>query len=81
MTIDPRHTDLLHWTDFTRTRLSVIIPGVLIPKFDPNLETWQDWGNRILNNAAIRSASAPSTLGYDSWRDWAFRFNQAIGRL
>jgi len=78
--IDPRVVSTFPlWSDFTRKLVSGMLPGVQIPKFDPNLETWQDWGFRVLQNQAIRGLHPPDPRGFEDWQSWAFRFNQAIG--
>lgn len=66
--IDPRGMDLKQWADFlVQDYGSDFLPILLDP------DRWQDWAMRVIEAPSFASQSAPSPLGFSTWRPWAER--------
>lgn len=74
MNIDPRYLDVVEWTDFTAPLLEKY--GRL-PRLD-NPEFWKEWALTLIQKPSIQSCQPPDPRYFDDWREWAFRFNQAV---
>lgn len=74
--IDPRFMTVQEWTD------SMIYP--LVGKSSPprldNPEAWKSWAMHVIQSARVSRMNPPDPRHFDDWREWAFRFNQAISQ-
>lgn len=72
--IDPRHMEVKDWCDQMVQNLAPLVnaPQLLNPK------DWQTWANSVISSPQIRVLHPPDPRLFDDWREWAFRFNQAV---
>lgn len=72
--IDPRFLTVQDWTD------SMVFPikdKAQIERLnDPN--AWKEWAFNLIQYGRISFFDPPDPRFFDDWREWAFRFNQAI---
>jgi len=74
--IDPRNiASVSDWCDLMVQELS---PVVLAPRLLDENE-WRHWAVSIVSNPGIRQFQPPDPEFFDDWREWAIRFNQAVG--
>lgn len=74
MIIDPRHLDLIEWTDYMLDELT----GYSTPPRLDDPEQWKAWALIVVQSPAIAVSNPPDPRHFDDWRDWAMRFQQAV---
>lgn len=74
MNVDPRNITLEQWAADTTLPLSrlCLVPLLLDPK------GWKQWAQVIIQSRNVAVYTPPDPSRFDDWRDWAFRFNQAV---
>lgn len=72
--IDPRHFEVKDWCDQMVQNLAPLVnaPRLLDAK------EWKTWANAVVSNPTVRTFHPPDPGLFDDWREWAFRFNQAV---
>ena len=73
--IDPRGMTVTDWTD--RMALQIGNSGVLVERLDDPKE-WRDWAAELLDSPTLEGQNAPNPYQFESWVEWAMRFNQAV---
>lgn len=74
--IDPRGMrDAREWVDFMTLPLQQL--GVTPRRLDDS-KNWQSWAYNVVQSSAIAGFNPPDPRGFNTWLDWAFRFNQAV---
>lgn len=73
--IDPRGVSLFDWTDSMSFPLFDL--GARPPRLDDE-SYWKEWALNVIENATIASKSPPDPRHFEDWREWAYRFNQAV---
>jgi hypothetical protein len=73
-TIDPRYMDVVDWCDLMVQNLGALTdaPQLL------NAADWQVWATSVVSSPEIRVLHPPDPRYFESWQEWAFRFNQAV---
>lgn len=72
--IDPRGMTVTDWCDTVTHTLRQYGPiPVLL-----TAESWPRWAVEVLQIPQVFKYSPPDPRGFDSWQEWAFRFNQAV---
>ena len=71
--IDPTLMSAVEWTD----RMSQLLPDVLPVKIDRD-QDWRAWGWHVLQSSTISKFNPPNPEQFSDWRDWAYRFNNAV---
>lgn len=74
MNIDPRGLTVREWADFT---VPLLDPWGGVGKLE-NDRDWQVWAASILNLPRMSTFSPPDPYQFKDWREWVFRFNQAV---
>lgn len=74
MNIDPRGLTVIEWTDYMAPLLAPFGP---IGRLDVP-ERWREWALSLVGLSGLSKYDVPNPLGFDDWREWAFRFNQAV---
>lgn len=75
MIIDPRGLDAITWANQTIPSLARL--GVLAPSLQDE-EQWRQWGLVVMQDPRVARFNPPIPQGFDDWREWAVRFNQAV---
>ena len=72
--IDPRYLDVQEWCNLMVQNLAPLVnaPRLLDPK------EWKVWANSVVSSPQVRVSHPPDPAFFDDWREWAFRFNQAV---
>lgn len=73
-TIDPRFMTVQEWTDSMNFPL---VDKVKAPRLD-DPTAWKDWAYQVIQSPSISKLNPPDPRLFDDWREWAFRFNQAL---
>lgn len=74
MNIDPRGVTLTQWANFTTPLLAPFgISPILITE-----EAWRPWARSVIQLPGIAQQRPPDPEAFLDWREWAFRFNQAV---
>lgn len=77
MTVDPRFIPTFKdWADYSYPDLEEY--GAIAKVLDDS--EWQDWGAGLLSLNGIAKVGAPNPYQFTDWREWAMRFNQALGQ-
>lgn len=72
--IDPRGMHLAEWCDAATHTLNKYGPiPVLLA-----IEDWQQWAFDVLQLPRIAKYAPPDPRRFNDWREWVFRFNQAV---
>lgn len=74
--ISPRGMELRDWCDSMTFDLEVQSNGS-VPRL--NGLDWRSWAVRAIALTAQRQQDAPDPYGFEDWRDWAERFQLALG--
>lgn len=72
--IDPRYFDVMTWTD----RMAQILGPITPPEKLVNAEEWREWAVNLLDTPTKEGQNAPNPYQFDSWQEWAERFNQVV---
>lgn len=72
--IDPRGIEVVEWTN----QMALELTGISLPPRLERPEDWQHWALYVIQSPKIAKVQAPDPRTYDDWREWAFRFNQAV---
>ena len=64
--VNPLGMDLRFWAD----SLVIDFPNDNIPILQDE-ESWETWGNDLINTVTFNENSAPDTSTYDNWFSWA----------
>jgi hypothetical protein len=72
--IDPRFLTVQEWTD---SMVFSLLDKSDLPRLDAP-EAWKEWAMTVLQDARISQMNPPDPRFFDDWREWAFRFNQAL---
>ena len=72
--IDPRGMSVVQWTDAASVTLASLGP---IPALYEE-EDWPLWAETVMTIPEIAIYSPPDPRRFNSWRDWAQRFVEAI---
>lgn len=74
MSIDPRFLSVIEWSEFTTP---LLVTRAAVPRLlDP--EKWREWALTVLQSPKIAQYNPPDPRIFTDWRDWAYRFNQAV---
>jgi len=77
MIIDPTGLSAVEWCNRVSGELSSLVsPFPLRRERD-----WKIWARNVVRVPAVSAVSPPNPDAFEDWRDWAFRFNQAIYSL
>lgn len=72
--IDPRGFEVVEWCNLVALPLSTL---VITPRlFDADL--WKHWATGLVGSTALAPFNPPDPRPFEDWREWAFRFNQAV---
>lgn len=75
--IDPRAIPTFQlWADLSYPLLQ---PYGVIAQVIPG-DDWKSWAAGLLSLNGINQRGAPSPYGFDDWREWVMRLNQALGQ-
>lgn len=74
--IDPTFMEAVEWTD----RMALLLPGIQTIKIDRE-EDWRAWARHVLQSTSISQYNPPNPDFFLSWREWAYRFNEAVPTL
>ena len=74
MNIDPRGMSVIEWTD----SMGLVLSSMVIPERLDDPEQWREWAANILDTPSLEGQNAPNPYQFESWRDWAMRFNQVV---
>lgn len=76
--VDPRGIDnVVEWADYMFPTIEQY-GGVASRLLDES--DWQRWGAGLLAISGIAQVGAPNPYQFTDWREWAMRFNQALGQ-
>jgi len=72
--VDPRYMSVSEWCEFTTPLLVKLaaVPRLLVA------DQWREWALTVLQAPAIAEYNPPDPRIFSDWRDWAYRFNQAV---
>ncbi len=66
--MDPRDVDFLTWAD----RVVEVVFSTGSPPMPPfNEAHWQEWAERLYDNASWQQFNIPHPRAFDDWREWA----------
>lgn len=71
---DPRGLSFVEWSDYVAQDLD---PAGLTPIVSKESD-WQDWASIVISFPKFSGVSAPNPLQFSDWKEWVFRFNQAV---
>ncbi len=74
MIIDPRHLEIIEWTDYMADELL----GISSPPRLDDPEQWKAWALIVVQAPGIAKSNPPDPRHFDDWRDWAMRFQQTV---
>jgi hypothetical protein len=74
MIIDPRHLNVVEWTDYMGDELT----GYAAPPRLDDATQWRAWALIVVQAPAIAVSNPPDPRHFSDWRDWAMRFQQAV---
>lgn len=75
--VDPRGIkDVVEWADYMFP--TILQYGSASRLMDAT--KWQDWAAGALAMSGIAQVGAPNPYQFTDWREWAMRFNQALGQ-
>ena len=75
--IDPRYMTAMDWA--AQTTQALVQYGA-IPILQDETQ-WRDWADCVTALPQIASVNPPRSLGFDSWQEWALRFNELAAQL
>lgn len=76
--VDPRGiANVVEWADYMYPTIEQY-GGTASRLF--NEQDWQNWAAGLLAIGSIAQVNPPNPYQFDDWRDWAMRFNQALGQ-
>lgn len=67
--------DVQEWADFMTLPLNGI--GVLPQRLNHPSE-WKEWAFHLIQEPRLQQMSVPDPRVFDSWIEWAERFNEAV---
>lgn len=70
--IDPRHLNVIQWTD----RMAATLPFPVLRLLDP--EEWRGWARNLIQYPQISAFNPPDPEFFVDWEQWAERFNQIV---
>lgn len=71
--IDPTQMGVIEWTD----RMAQLLPDVLPVKLYREVD-WKAWAWHVVQSATISQRNPPNPEQFGDWREWAYRFNNAV---
>ena len=72
--IDPRGMSVIDWTDNMGFLLDKM---VTVERLDDPTK-WREWATNILDTPNFEGQNAPDPYQFESWVEWAMRFNQVV---
>lgn len=75
--IDPAFLSAVDWTAQTTP---ILVRYGSVPQIASDDE-WRLWADQVLALPAVTGVNPPQHDGFQDWREWALRFNEAAAQL